>query len=767
VRPAMAIDFGFFYWNVAKSENDYDAEKYRLLLESARFADTHGFNAVWTPERHFEAFGGLFPNPSVTSAALATITKNVKLRAGSCVVPLHSPIRIAEEWAVVDNLSNGRVGMSVAAGWAPPDFAIRPESFANAKQVMFESTEIVKRLWRGETVSFPGPNGEVKVRTLPRPIQKELPIWVTTAGNIDTYIQAGKAGANVLTHLLGQTVEEVAEKVAAYRKAWTEAGHAGRGVVTIMLHTLVGPDAHAVEEIVRQPMKDYLKSAVFLVKAAAWQFPTFKKLSDEQGKSLDDFFANISAQDMDDLLEFAFLRYFKISGLFGTPEHCLDVVRRVKGADADEIACLIDFGINTDIVLEHLPYLDQLREMAQTGSGGGHTLADLFKTGAVTHFQCTPTMATMLAADPDSLPGLAGLKHMMVGGEAMPPDLARSLSSLVKGRVSNMYGPTETTVWSTVGTVNEQAITASNSVSVGEPLLNQSVYVLDEQQQPLPAGMSGELVIGGAGVTRGYWQRPELTAQKFVSDPFQPGITGARMYRTGDVARLLPDGRVECLGRLDQQIKIRGFRVELGEIEALLREQPGIAEAAAVLREVAPGDQRLLGYVRTSDGNEADADALRAALSLSLPDFMVPSAIVSLKAMPQTPNGKIDRKALPLPERAAVTAVTPRASADAPTNDAESLVMGVWQRALGISQIGLRDNFFDIGGHSLLVIQVLKELREKSSRPIQMTDLFRHTTIESLAKFLGGEAQTDGAARRGRIRADARRSALGGRPAAR
>ena len=247
------------------------------------------------------------------------------------------------------------------AGWAPPDFAIRPESFANAKQVMFESTEIIKRLWRGETVIFRGPKGEVKVRTLPRPIQKELPIWVTTAGNIDTYIQAGKSGANVLTHLLGQTIEEVAEKIVAYRKARTEAGHAGRGMVTVMLHTLVGPDPELVEEIVRQPMKDYLKSAVFLVKAAAWQFPTFKKMSEDQGKTLDEFFASISAQDMDDLLEFAFLRYFRTSGLFGTPEQCLDMVRRVEGADADEIACLIDFGIKTEIVLEHLPWLDQLR----------------------------------------------------------------------------------------------------------------------------------------------------------------------------------------------------------------------------------------------------------------------------------------------------------------------------------------------------------------------------------------------------------------------
>jgi acyl carrier protein len=325
-----------------------------------------------------------------------------------------------------------------------------------------------------------------------------------------------------------------------------------------------------------------------------------------------------------------------------------------------------------------------------------------------------------------------------------------------------MYGPTETTIWSTVGTVDDKAITASNSVSIGDPLLNQAVYILDEQQQPMPIGLAGELVIGGLGVTRGYWRRPDLTAEKFLPDPHAANSPGARLYRTGDLARFLPDGRIECLGRLDQQIKIRGFRVELGEIEALLREQPGIAEAAVVLRELAPGDQRLLGYVRTDDGGDADADVLRAALLRQLPDFMVPAAIISLKAMPQTPNGKIDRKALPLPARAAAPAAAGAAIAGAATaSGAESLVMGIWQRALGLAQIGLRDNFFDIGGHSLLVIQVLKELREKFAKPIQMTDLFRHTTIESLAKFLEGEGTADAATQRGRSRAEARRAAAG------
>ncbi len=763
LQGARRIEFGFFYWNVANDESEYDAQKYRLLLEGARFADSHGFNSVWTPERHFAAFGGLFPNPSVTCAALATITQNVALRAGSCVLPLHSPIRVAEEWAVVDNLSNGRVGLSIAAGWAPPDFAIRPEGFANAKQVMFESAELVKRLWRGETIDFPGPQGGsqemVPVRTLPRPIQKELPIWVTTAGNVDTFAQAGQRGANVLTHLLGQTIEEVGEKVRAYRQAWREAGHPGQGIVTLMLHTFVGPDADAVERAVRKPLKDYLKSAMFLVKSAAWNFPTFKKMSEEQGKTLDEFFATISDEDLDGLLEHAFQRYFEHSGLFGTPESCLATVERVLGADVDEIACLIDFGINTDVVLEHLPWLDQLRDSVQraaartaTVDADDFSLPALFARYPITHFQCTPSMATMLAADPTARPGLTALRQMMVGGEAFPPELARALRTLVGGRVTNMYGPTETTIWSSCGDV--EAALASN-VSIGTPLANQSLYILDRQQQPLPVGLAGELVIGGRGVVRGYWQRSELTAEKFLPDPFAGG--GGRMYRTGDLARFLPDGRVECLGRTDHQVKIRGYRVELGEIEALLREADGVLEAAVVLREDTPGDQRLVAYYRVRAGSAPQAEQLREALRRQLPDFMVPSAFVELATLPLTPNGKLDRKALPAPQAQAVAG----AAYQPPQGGLEAQIAAIWQRLLGVEKVGVRDNFFDIGGHSLLVVQVLKELRELVDRPLQMTDLFRHTTVEALARFLGGD-DDDGAdaVGRGQSRAEARRAAL-------
>jgi natural product biosynthesis luciferase-like monooxygenase protein len=768
VKP---IEFGLFFWNVASEADLHARDKYRLLLESARFADTHGFCAVWTPERHFASFGGLYPNPAVTSAALATITERVALRAGSCVVPLHHPIRIAEEWAVVDNLSNGRVGLSIAAGWATPDFALRPENHARAKQVMFESAEQVQRLWRGETVRFPGPQGEVEVRTLPRPVQPELPIWVTTAGNPETFAEAGRMGANVLTHLLGQTVEEVSAKIVAYRQARSEAGHAGRGTVTLMLHTFIGSSRSAVEAAVRGPMKDYLRSAMALVKAAAWHFPTFKQqLNAAQGKSLDAFFAEANEADMDALLEFAFQRYFGESGLFGSPEDALTMVERVADADVDEIACLIDFGIDAQTVLDHLPMLDQVRALSAQrgiralGRRADHSLPALLEREGITHLQCTPSMAAMLVEDRACSVGLRRLEHLLLGGEALPPALAQRLHALGVARISNVYGPTETTVWSAADTV--WPTPAGASTPIGRPLRGQSLYVLDARQQLLPPGLTGELVIGGGGVSAGYWRRPELSRERFLPDPFRPLSADARMYRTGDLGRLREDGRFECLGRVDSQVKIRGYRIELGEIETRLCALPGIAEAAVLLREDTPGDQRLVAYVRAPGLDAAALEQRRTALAAELPEFMRPSLILGLAALPRTPNGKLDRKALPLP-----VAMTARADANEPGaggqphSDAERVIAGLWASALGLPQVGLRENFFDIGGHSLLVVQMLRELRERFDTPLQMTDLFRYTTVESLARFLSSAAPAESSVERGRARAQSRAALLARRRA--
>ncbi|MGH6633998.1 MAG: LLM class flavin-dependent oxidoreductase, partial [Sphingopyxis sp.] len=356
-----APQFSLFYF--ASSDSTNAADQYRLLMEGARFADANGFEAVWTPERHFHAFGGPYPNPAVISAALAASTSRLKIRAGSVVATLHHPARIAEEWALVDNLSGGRVGIAFASGWQPNDFIFNPDNFADRNGALKRCMDDVRALWRGETRSFPGPLGEVELLTYPRPVQPELPVWITSAGNVQTFEEAGRSGANVLTHLLGQNVEEVGKKVAAYRRARFEAGHTGEGHVTLMLHSFVGENADQVRSIVQRPLTEYLRTSTNLLKQYAWSFPTFKRpVGAEAGNELD--LSGLSDAETDALLDHAFDRYFETSGLFGTPEDCLPLIRSLRGIGVDEIGCLVDFGVDTDTVLASLPALDRLRQLS-------------------------------------------------------------------------------------------------------------------------------------------------------------------------------------------------------------------------------------------------------------------------------------------------------------------------------------------------------------------------------------------------------------------
>jgi natural product biosynthesis luciferase-like monooxygenase protein len=745
-----AIDFSLFYFSSDESADG--RHKYELLLEGAKFADRHGFVAVWTPERHFHAFGGLYPNPAVTGAAIAAITENVQIRAGSVVLPLHHPARVAEAWSVVDNLSRGRVGISFASGWQPNDFVLRPENYADNKKIMFRDLEVVKALWRGESVRFPGPKGdEVAVRTLPRPVQKELPIWITTAGNVDTYKAAGRIGANVLTHLLGQSVAELAPKIRAYREARGEHGHdpAG-GVVSLMLHTFVGEDESEVRALVREPLKRYLGSSLELLKQYAWAFPAFSRPKDMAADKGDDL-TRLSDEERDALLEHAYGRYYETSGLFGRPEDCVRRIDELREIGVNEVACLIDFGIATRTTLDHLADLDRLRRLVRAGESSprvaGHSIPELVRRHGVTHLQCTPSMARMLLDDPDARGALGGLRCWMVGGEALTPDLVRQIQSATAAALLNMYGPTETTVWSTTHAVGDGDI-----VYIGRPIANTRVYVLDPRGQPVPRSAIGELYIAGDGVARGYLGREELTRERFVADPFAPG----RMYRTGDLARFTRDGVLECLGRRDQQVKIRGHRVELGEIEAALLESPDIGECAVVLREDSPGDQRLVAYVvgaAAPKTSAPDVARLRDALRARLPDFMVPAHVVLLSELPLTPNRKVDRRALPSPEQVGVAR---EAEYVAPASDIERTIAALWQELLGRERIGIDDNFFDVGGHSLLVVRMHRRLRELVAEPITLTDLYRFPTIRSLTDFLTRDAGAS-AAHDGALRAERRR----------
>jgi natural product biosynthesis luciferase-like monooxygenase protein len=343
------MDFSLFFFADSGAAG---GDGYELLLESARFADIHGFTAVWTPERHFHRFGGLYPNPAVTGAAVAALTERVSIRAGSVVAPLHHPVRIAEEWAVVDNLSHGRAGISFASGWHAGDFVFRPENYADRKKAMAEAVDTVRRLWRGESIDFPDGTGELHpVRIYPTPVQHDLPVWITSAGSPETFRTAGRLGAGLLTHLLGQAPDALARNIGVYRQTLAEAhGPDARGHVALMLHTLIGPDRDDVRDLVREPFSAYLRSSMDLAAASSGLLPA----------GLDP--GMLPERDKEFLVRAAFDRYFTTSGLFGTVADAAQFASRLEAMGVDEVACLIDYGVPHEEVLNSLQHLAELNE---------------------------------------------------------------------------------------------------------------------------------------------------------------------------------------------------------------------------------------------------------------------------------------------------------------------------------------------------------------------------------------------------------------------
>ncbi|SEK57748.1 MupA/Atu3671 family FMN-dependent luciferase-like monooxygenase [Nonomuraea pusilla] len=335
----MQFSLSFF----SATGDSTSSEKYKLLLDAARYADQAGFSAVWIPERHFHPFGGLYPNPAVLGAALATTTSRVGIRAGSVVLPLQHVARVAEEWSVVDNLSGGRVEISFASGWQRNDFVLAPENYERRKSMLEGAVDEVRRLWRGESVPF----GEEKVQTFPRPLQAELPIWMTSAGTPATAELAGRMGAGLLTHLVGQTYGELAELVRRYRVASMDAtGQPGR--VALMLHTFLGRDRERARATAKPPLKRYLRSAANLrASMPARQIP-------EQ---------HLTEEDWDIMLEHAAGRYMS-GALIGDPAGCAAVVEQAAQAGVDEISCLIDFVESYEEVMTGLPLLAELAKLA-------------------------------------------------------------------------------------------------------------------------------------------------------------------------------------------------------------------------------------------------------------------------------------------------------------------------------------------------------------------------------------------------------------------
>ena len=718
------MEFSLFFFGNATSDGAKTADRYRLLFDAAKFADQNGFTAIWTPERHFHAFGGLYPNPSVLSAALAATTHRISIRAGSVVLPLHDPLRVAEEWALVDNLSGGRIGVAFASGWQPDDFVLASDRYESRKQDMLHGIGEVRKLWKGGAVGRRnGVGKEIEVSVYPRPVQAELPIWLTSSRHPETFVAAGEAGAGVLTHLIGQSLDELADKIALYRDAWSRSGWPGRGHVTLMLHTFVGNDVDRVKDLARQPLKDYIRSSYDLMAG----------LGVARGVNMRD----LPEQELEGLLDLGFERFFKEYGLLGSIGDAAKTVARLSEIGVDEAGCLIDFGIDDQIVLDALSHLASVRELYlnkraedEAAYQGDSSVIDDVRRHGVTHIQCTPTLASMLLAERGSGDQMQHLHRLLVGGEALPPDLASALANAVGGTVHNMYGPTEATVWAT-----SCVVSPGQAPKIGRPLPGYRAYVVDAAMRPVPIGVAGQLMLGGRAVADGYHARPELTSERFTPDHLSADGDG-RLYHTGDLVRWRPSGDLEFLGRVDHQVKLRGRRIELGEIEAAIGAHEALRRVVCDVR--GDGDRRrIVAYGEIVAGRAPPTVAeLRTLCSRTLPDYMVPSDFVWLDALPQTPNGKINRQVLPDP----VVHHEANEGDIAPLGDLEERIAAIWREVLDIDRVGRNDNFFSLGGNSVLLVGTRSLLIDRIG-DVALVDLFRYPTVATLADAFASRAQ--------------------------
>jgi acyl-coenzyme A synthetase/AMP-(fatty) acid ligase len=424
----------------------------------------------------------------------------------------------------------------------------------------------------------------------------------------------------------------------------------------------------------------------------------------------------------------------------------LESMRREPGLTSeDKLLAVTTISFDIAVLELYLPLLVGARILLGTREEAldGVRLGKRLEEASV--MQATPAGWRLLLES--GWQGQANLKALC-GGEALPADLAGKLGERC-GEVWNLYGPTETTVWSAV-----EKVAAGEPVWIGRPIANTQIYVLDGMRKPVPVGVVGELYIGGTGLARGYWRREELTAERFVENPFR---AGEKMYRTGDLGRWRGAGKLECLGRVDQQVKVRGYRIELGEIEARLSEAAGVKQAV-VAAKGSGAQTRLAAYVTAEEGAKLEAAELREHLRRSLPEYMLPSAYVTLERLPLTPNGKVDRRALPEPDASA--SLDASRSFVAPRTPTEHTIAAIWSEVLGRNGVGVHDNFFELGGHSLLVAQVHSRLRDSAAGELTVVDLFRYPTVSSLATYLDSHADSGGQTATGSSRAARRLEAV-------
>ena len=565
LSPAKKIDFSVMFFGADKRKE----QKYDLLLETAKFADENDFTAIWTPERHFGEFGGAFPSPSVLSSALSVLTKNINIRAGSVVLPLEDPVRVAEQWSLIDNLSKGRIGVSIASGWQPDDFVFPNADYKNRHMVMREKITELKDLWKGKPITrVNGIGKDFNIKIRPIPIQEDLPLWITAGGSPETFKYAGAIGANLLTHMLGQSLENLAKNIAIYHQALSDNGFdIADKKVTLMLHTYIDTSEQTALSISEKPFKGYLESSIKLME------PLAKELG-----------IDVHTQ-AEELIELAYQKFSKENTLIGSPESCQNMLFKIQSVGVTEVACLVDFGVEDEKVLASLQKIVETKKLYQSyeelinrlNIENQKTEVDLIDDYKLTHIQMTPSQSKLALDLYHQAKGrdLSSVEHWFIGGEALNKKVIKGLSAITDCKMYNMYGPTETTVWSAWRAIDEE------DIHIGEPIINTDLLLLNEAEQQVPVGVVGELYIGGSGLAKGYHHNVELTEERFktINNPF---FGNNRFYKTGDLMKLNANGTFEYIGRKDNQVKVNGYRIELEDIENTIAKISGVKNCKVV-----------------------------------------------------------------------------------------------------------------------------------------------------------------------------------------
>ncbi|WPN60176.1 non-ribosomal peptide synthetase [Pseudomonas sp. P9_31] len=706
------VNFSLFFF-----ASQTGPEAYELMLEAARRADKLGFHAIWTPERHFHPFGGPFPNPAVSSAALAVATENLQIRAGSLVLPLHDPVRVAEDWAMVDVLSGGRAGIAIATGWDQNDFLLAhggPQNFQHRREITLAAVNTLRALWQGQMVTLDRGTGEQMISTFPQPVQGQIPLWLSASSAGETFETAGQIGTGVLTHLLAQDVAALQNNIQRYRRAGGT-----QGTVSLMLHTFVAATRTEAEEIASGPLKHYLMSSVDLARSVFGQ---------TVNTGIED--------DLDYLVDRGLERYMQSASLIGSVQDCVERARGLMNIGVNEFACLIDFGVGSEQVLHSLNHLDQVRRQLQVcppSSQDDHSVAGLCARHGVTHLQCTPTVLRELLSDSQSRTAIAALDTVLIGGESLPRHVADDLLQIVSGRVFNVYGPTETTIWSAAWRV------VPGPVRIGSALGNGAIHLVDADNQLAAEGQPGEICISGAGLAEGYWHREAETRSAFCTLQLAAGAQPIRVYRTGDIGRWDAAGQLEFLGRQDRQVKVGGQRIELAEIEEQIRAVQGVADAACAIDH----DGAIAALATLYPGVEVDTAKIRSHLQQTLTSAMQPLAL-AIAALPKSPNGKLDNAALiaiargqhqvPVP-----SAVQPATSAlkikDARWNE----IARIWEQTLLTLPEDEQSDFFKSGGNSLRAMVMSSRLSHQLGTKVSVRTIFENPRFGELLVALSAD----------------------------